>query len=217
MKTWAATTWYGRAIWLKPPEVFSRQAQSGDSMRVLHYLEVTQEADGRWPQNMWLDGRPYWSGSQMDEAAFPILLVDLIRREAPSALGDMKRWWNLVRKAAGFLAANGPVTQQDRWEEDAGYSPFTLAVEIAGLLAAADLADAVGKNRRRRICEPSPTTGMTISNAGLTPSTDLWPGQRELRDTTSGSRRRRPMAPLPAGGVRADQEPATGERRESLR
>ena len=38
---------------------------------------------------------------------------------------------------------NGPVTQQDRWEEDAGYSPFTLAVEVSGLLAAADLADAV--------------------------------------------------------------------------
>src|SRR5213078_3141253 len=40
---------------------------------------------------------------------------------------------------------NGPVTQQDRWEEDAGYSPFTLAVEIAGLLAAANLGDAVGE------------------------------------------------------------------------
>ena len=40
-------------------------------------------------------------------------------------------------------ARNGPVTLQDRWEEDAGYSPFTLAVEIAGLLAAADLADTV--------------------------------------------------------------------------
>ena len=115
----------------------------GDALRVLHYLEATQEADGRWPQNMWLDGRAYWGGSQMDEAAFPILLVDLLRREAPSALGDINRWWSMVRRAAGFIACNGPVTQQDRWEEDAGYSPFTLAVEIAGLLAAADLAEAV--------------------------------------------------------------------------
>jgi glucoamylase len=81
----------------------------------------------------------------MDEAAFPILLVDLLRREAPSELGDLKRWWNLVRRAAGFLARNGPVTQQDRWEEDAGFSPFTLAVEVAGLLAAADVADKVGE------------------------------------------------------------------------
>ena len=117
----------------------------GDAMRVLHYLEATQEADGHWPQNMWLDGRAYWGGSQMDEAAFPILLVDLLRREAPSALGDIKRWSSMVRRAASFIACNGPVTQQDRWEEDAGYSPFTLAVEIAGLLAAADFGDAIGE------------------------------------------------------------------------
>jgi glucoamylase len=117
----------------------------GDAMRVLHYLEATQEADGRWPQNMWLDGRPYWNGLQMDEAAFPVLLVDLLRRNAPGALGDIRRWWAMVRRAAGFLVCNGPVTQQDRWEEDAGYSPFTLAVEIASLLAAADIAEVVGE------------------------------------------------------------------------
>ena len=118
----------------------------GDAVRVLHYLEATQEADGRWPQNMWLDGRPYWNGLQMDEAAFPILLVDLLRRNAPGSLGDLKRWWPMVRGAASFLVCNGPVTQQDRWEEDAGYSPFTLAVEIAGLLAAADIADEVSQS-----------------------------------------------------------------------
>src|SRR5437763_12966980 len=95
---------------------------------------------------MWLDGRPYWNGLQMDEAAFPILLVDLLRSEASSALGDLKRWWAMVKRAAAFIASNGPVTQQDRWEEDAGYSPFTLAVEVAGLLAAAEIADAVGES-----------------------------------------------------------------------
>jgi glucoamylase len=118
----------------------------GDAVRVLHYLEVTQEADGHWPQNMWLDGRAYWNGLQMDEAAFPVLLVDLLRREAPSAMPDLKRWWPMVKRAISFVACNGPVTQQDRWEEDAGYSPFTLAVEVAGLLAAADIADAVGES-----------------------------------------------------------------------
>jgi len=118
-----------------------------DALRVLRYLESTQEADGHWAQNMWLDGRPYWIGLQMDEAAFPILLVDTLRRSTPEELGDLKRWWTLVRRAARFLVRNGPVTQQDRWEEDAGYSPFTLAVEIAGLLAAADLAEAVGEEQ----------------------------------------------------------------------
>jgi len=117
-----------------------------DAARVLRYLESTQEADGHWAQNLWLDGRPYWGGVQMDEAAFPILLVDLMRRYAAGSLGPLDRWWALVHRAAGFLVRNGPVTQQDRWEEDAGYSPFTLAVEVSALLAAADLGDAVGQS-----------------------------------------------------------------------
>ena len=120
---------------------------SDDALRVLHYLEATQEADGHWAQNMWLDGRPYWNGLQMDETAFPILLVDLLRREAPRCYGDAERWWPMVRKAATFIAVNGPVTQQDRWEEDGGYSPFTLAAEVAALLAAADIAHALGEGQ----------------------------------------------------------------------
>jgi len=115
-----------------------------DACRVLRYLETTQEAAGNWAQNLWLDGRPYWSAIQMDETSFPILLLDLLRREAPDCLGKIDRWWPMVRNAAGFILRNGPVTQQDRWEEDAGYSPFTLAAEISALLAAADIADLTG-------------------------------------------------------------------------
>ena len=114
-----------------------------DALRVLNYLEATQEADGHWPQNMWLDGRSYWGGLQMDETALPILLVDLLRRESSHCYGSCERWWPLVRKAAAFVVCNGPVTQQDRWEEDGGYSPFTLAAEVAALLAAADLAERI--------------------------------------------------------------------------
>ncbi|HLW84191.1 MAG TPA: glucan 1,4-alpha-glucosidase [Candidatus Sulfotelmatobacter sp.] len=116
----------------------------GDALRVLRYLEVTQEAAGNWAQNLWLDGRPYWKGIQMDETAFPILLLDLLRREAPKTVGNLQRWWPMVRNAAGFILRNGPVTQQDRWEEDAGYSPFTLAAEISALLAAAEIAELTG-------------------------------------------------------------------------
>ena len=115
-----------------------------DAVRVLRYLEATQEAAGNWAQNLWLDGRPYWSGIQMDETAFPILLLDQLRREAPTGLGKLERWWPMVRKAASFILRNGPVTQQDRWEEDGGYSPFTLAAEISALLAAADIAELTG-------------------------------------------------------------------------
>src|SRR3989449_7733935 len=100
----------------------------------------TQEEDGHWLQNMWLDGTPFWGGIQMDETAFPILVADhLMRVNALTGLDT----WPTIRRAAGYLVRNGPVTQQDGWEEDGGYSPFTLAVEIAGLLAAADIADVV--------------------------------------------------------------------------
>lgn len=109
--------------------------------RVLCYLQATQEADGHWAQNMWLDGSPYWSGIQMDETALPVMLVDLARREKGLAADDLARFWPMVRQAASYLVRNGPVSPQDRWEEDPGYSPFTVAAEIASLLAAADLAD----------------------------------------------------------------------------
>lgn len=117
-----------------------------DVKQILHYLRVTQEPDGHWPQNMWLDGSPYWGGVQMDETAFPILLVDQARREGVLGEDDLAPLWPMVRRASSFLVRNGPVTPQDRWEEDPGYSPFTLAVEIAALLAAADLADLNGES-----------------------------------------------------------------------
>lgn len=112
-----------------------------DTDRVLHYLRTTQEPGGNWPQNMWCDGTPYWSGIQMDETAYPILLLDLGRRQGALEGSDVTRFWPMVRRAAAFLVRNGPVTQEDRWEEDPGYSPFTLAVEIAALLAAAEFAE----------------------------------------------------------------------------
>jgi len=114
---------------------------SGDTehaRETLLYLMSTQEEDGHWLQNMWLDGSPYWGGVQMDETAFPILVADQLKRVDGLSGFDA---WPMIRRAAGYLVRNGPVTQQDRWEEDGGYSPFTLAAEIAGLLAAADFAE----------------------------------------------------------------------------
>jgi glucoamylase len=110
--------------------------------RVLRYLQVTQESDGHWSQNMWLDGTPYWHGVQMDETALPILLVDLAAREGVIDTAGRDSLWPMVRRAAVFLARNGPVSPQDRWEEQPGYAPFTVATQIAALLVAADLADA---------------------------------------------------------------------------
>jgi glucoamylase len=113
-----------------------------EARRVLRYLQVTQEADGHWSQNMWLDGTPYWDGIQMDETALPILLVDLAARQGVLDARERDTYWPMVRRAASFLVRHGPVSPQDRWEEEPGYAPFTIATEIAALLVAADLADA---------------------------------------------------------------------------
>jgi len=105
--------------------------------KALEFLKATQESDGHWNQNMWLDGSPYWQGIQMDETAFPIIFADMLKR---NGIIKAEYAWEMVRKAAQYIASYGPVTQQDRWEEDGGFSPFTIAVEISGLLCAADFA-----------------------------------------------------------------------------
>jgi glucoamylase len=116
-----------------------------EAKSTLAYLMSIQEADGHWSQNVWLDGKPYWGGVQMDECAFPILLADMLRRGGHLTATEQNRFVPMVERAAGYVARNGPVTSQDRWEEDAGYSPFTLAVEVAGLLAAADIIESAGR------------------------------------------------------------------------
>ncbi len=118
------------------------------ALRTLAYLITTQRSDGAWPQNFWVDGTPYWNGLQLDEVAFPILLAWhlTLHPPTPSPLSDAE-WgevWPMVRQAALFIAKNGPVTPQERWEENAGYSPSTLAVEIAALVCATEFAMAAG-------------------------------------------------------------------------
>ncbi len=111
--------------------------------RILRYLRSTQESDGSWPQNCWLDGSHYWEGMQLDESAFPTLLLDIAWRDGALGRPDLQTFWPMVSRAAGFVLRNGPRTKQDRWEENAGYTPFTIAVTIASLLAAAEIAEAL--------------------------------------------------------------------------
>jgi glucoamylase len=111
--------------------------QSATALRALVYLACTQHPDGSFAQNFWIDGTPYWRGIQLDEVAFPIILA--WRLWKAGALEGF-RVVPFVENAAGFLVRYAPVTQQERWEEIAGYSPSTLAAVIAGLLCAADLA-----------------------------------------------------------------------------
>ena len=133
-----------------------------DALRVLEYLRVTQDADGSWPQNMWVDGEPYWHGIQLDETALPILLVDLLQRDGVP-IDVISDFWPMVRRAASYIVAQGPVTPQDRWEEEPGFAPFTVAVEIAALLVAADLSDLCGEATPAEYLRETAMPGMTAS------------------------------------------------------
>ncbi|HWG19501.1 MAG TPA: glycoside hydrolase family 15 protein [Terracidiphilus sp.] len=109
--------------------------------RALVYLACTQQPDGGFAQNFWVDGRPYWSGVQLDEVAFPLVLA--WRLWKANGLGEMDVF-PFVERAAGFLARHAPITNQERWEENVGYSPSTLAAVIAALVCAAEVVRARG-------------------------------------------------------------------------
>jgi glucoamylase len=115
--------------------------QMSTPLRALIWLAAIQRADGSFPQNSWIDGRAYWSGLQLDQIAVPMLLAR--RLHDHNALGLFNPRTMIVR-AAAYLILRGPVTGQDRWEENAGYSPSTLAVVIAALASTAQWAKEFG-------------------------------------------------------------------------
>lgn len=103
--------------------------------RALDYLfAVQQKSDGSFPQNSWVDGRSIGRALQMDQVALPIVLAYQLKRT------DKITWLKHVKPAADFIIAKGPATEQDRWEEKPGYSPATIAAEIAGLVCAVHIA-----------------------------------------------------------------------------
>src|SRR6478609_6592307 len=112
--------------------------------RALDFLwTVQQRADGSFPQNSRLDGTPVFGDLQMDEVAFPIVLAHQLGRTGAAD-------WAHVKKSADYVVAHGPSTPQERWENATGYSPATIAAEIAGLVCAADIATKNGDRSSAR-------------------------------------------------------------------
>ncbi|HZU68684.1 MAG TPA: glycoside hydrolase family 15 protein [Ktedonobacteraceae bacterium] len=97
-----------------------------------------QQSDGHFPQNSYVSGVPYWNGIQMDEQAFPIILAWKL------GVTDNTNYQNHIKPAANYIVEHGPWTGEERWEENGGYSPSTIAAEIAGLVAAASIAGTNG-------------------------------------------------------------------------
>ena len=106
----------------------------------LFLLQHQQLPDGSLPRNSLVNGRtaPDSFNTQLDETAYPILMAQQL------GLTDATLYANHIRPAANFLVAHGPSFGSERWEEQGGYSPSTIAAEIAGLVAAASLARSNG-------------------------------------------------------------------------
>jgi glucoamylase len=111
--------------------------------RALDYLLSVQQPDGHWAQNTTVAGRPYWTSVQLDETAAPMLLAGQLDRHDPATLDHLKR-------GAEFLVNYtrdghpAPYTEQERWENQSGYSPATIAAAVAGLVTVADLVQRAG-------------------------------------------------------------------------
>jgi glucoamylase len=105
-----------------------------DARRLLDFLAMRQQPDGHWHQNFLPDGTPFWTGIQLDETALPILLAVKLAERGH----DVSAAVDMIRNAVGYLVRTGPLTLQDRWEEDPGGSPFTLGCLVAALVAGAE-------------------------------------------------------------------------------
>lgn len=125
---------------------------TGDLLRIVNYLFTTQDTDGKWPQNMWLDGRPCLEALQMDQVALPVLLMHSCFSRGLLDDQRVQSYLPGVRKAVEFIMAAGPYSPQDRWEQQAGLSPFTLAAQVAALASAAELLEAWGDTALARAC-----------------------------------------------------------------
>jgi glucoamylase len=146
---------------------FMAMGDRGTAGRALDYLfRVQQKPDGSFPQNSWLDGRPYWGSLQLDEVAYPLVLAQQLGRTGVQIYREH------VRPAAEFIVAHGPATPQERWEEEAGYSPSTIAAEVAGLICAAAIADrnhdgeAAVRYRRTADAWARALNGWTVTRTG---------------------------------------------------
>ncbi|WP_227132005.1 glycoside hydrolase family 15 protein [Halorubellus salinus] len=130
-------------------QVFTAFDALGDPESAAEHLEYVfayqHDGDGFLPQNTWIDGRTRWGGEQLDEIAFPLVMVDQLRRRHDYGLADAGYDYAAPRAMAEYLVHGGPRTEQERWEEEDGFSPSTVAATVAGLAAAARLAESEGR------------------------------------------------------------------------
>lgn len=114
------------------------------ALRGLRFLAVSQQNNGLLFQNFLVDGSPTGQQLQLDELAFPVLHAFRMHRA-----GKLVNRFDPLPFVIGCTAAiiwRGPKTEGERWEEKKGYSPSTLASNIAALVCAGTLVRELANN-----------------------------------------------------------------------
>jgi glucan 1,4-alpha-glucosidase len=114
---------------------------------VTFLFDRQQQADGSMPRNSLVNGKPAPDSfnTQLDECSYPILMAWTL------GMTNSTLYQDHIRPAAYFVASHGPSFGPERWEEQSGFSPSTIAAEIAGLISAADVADVNGDHVSARV------------------------------------------------------------------
>jgi glucoamylase len=134
------------------------------AFRYLPQVQVRADTPGNTGATGWflqkthVDGQIEWVGVQLDQTAMPIMLGWKLWKAGRIDDAELAAMYaRMIKPAADFLVDGGkagilwndrqitpPWTQQERWEEQEGYSPSTTAAVITGLTVAADIARASG-------------------------------------------------------------------------
>lgn len=146
--------------------VATAQKAAGDDAatdRLVDYLWRVQKPDGSFWQNTRVDGTPKWTTEQLDQTSLPIVLAWWLGRSGQED-------WSHIERAADYLVREGPRTDQERWENQDGYSPNTIATEIAGLTALPMWRARTTSRTRPISTRRWPTPGRQTSRAGRRPT-----------------------------------------------
>jgi glucoamylase len=110
-------------------------------------FERQQLPDGSMPRNSLPNGKaaPDTFNTQLDECAYPLVMALAV------GLTNRSYYRDHIAPAANFVASHGPSFGPERWEEQSGFSPSTISAEIAGLVAAAIIADRNGDHAQARV------------------------------------------------------------------
>jgi glucoamylase len=107
-----------------------------------------QKKDGSFPQNSDVDGTEEWTEIQMDQVTLPIALARLVgQTDAKTYRGIKKAVRFLMRFRDEETGLRAPYSPQERWENQSGYSPATIAAQIDGLVTGAAIARQHGDNK----------------------------------------------------------------------